>query len=136
MTVRKPGHDALRDAQLRLKALVCETVSLRESLQRESQRKSVALGSAKQQEQAAKSADRSLREAEFTARHGPVSWHAFQPSVCWPWLVFDPPASCVQEAATRAERKRGCTQPHDQKVQARDARDAQQPRGDSESGES
>lgn len=61
-------HDALRDAQLRLKALVCETVSLRESLHRESERKGVALDSAKQQQQAAKSADRRLREAEFAAR--------------------------------------------------------------------
>jgi CRISPR/Cas system CSM-associated protein Csm2 small subunit len=64
----EPKQTALRETQLRLKALVCETVALRESLQRESQRKGVALDAAKRQEQLAKGANRKLKESEYFVR--------------------------------------------------------------------
>jgi hypothetical protein len=62
-------HSALRETQLRLKALVCETVSLRESLQRESKKKGAALDAAKRQEHAAKGTNRKLKEQEFLVRY-------------------------------------------------------------------
>lgn len=68
MTVRK--QEALKDAEARLRALICETAELKEQLRGEKKRKENALARAKDQESIAKDVEKSFMEAKYTQRCG------------------------------------------------------------------
>jgi hypothetical protein len=80
MSVRKP--DALKDAQLRLKALTCETASLREDLRRESTRKVYALEQVQNQQSKSRDAQVQLNTTRFTTRCVSIMFAGYFNSMC------------------------------------------------------